>query len=113
MHGPENPEKSNGKLPPRWCPENNHDQEKNIKCYDAELNATFEGIKTATGEERGREPNRAAPDDVPDLNPQGAPVTDERSIEKHRLSCRVGVRIGRWNVRSMYDRKIDVVKREI
>jgi len=67
----------------------------------------FEGIRTATGEQRGREPNMAAPDDVPNLNPQGWPGTDARSTQKHRLSCRVGVRIGTWIVRSMYEGKLE------
>ena len=72
-----------------------------------------EGILIATGEERTTCSSRTVPDDVLNLNPTGGYSTDVSRTERRVISCKSKERFGTWNVRSMYQGKLEVVKAEM
>jgi hypothetical protein len=109
-----NPEEGNGKPPLRSAKKTNMTTNLNISAMvlDGET-LRPKGTLSATGEEQGMRPNRATPNDVMAPNPSGRVITDESRLEKRVLSCKTRDKIGTWNVRSMYDGKLDIVLSEM
>ena len=76
----------------------------------------LEGSDLDTGEGRTTVTSTCSEDDAGVLKPQGGTAVDnattERTVVSHR-NLREKMRIGAWNVRSMNQGKLDIVKREM
>ncbi len=73
-----------------------------------------EGIRLATGEEQRTSQSSSRRNEVYGPNPQGSSHADVPGNKTRVRSCVRGKsKIGTWNVRSMYQGKLDIVKREM
>jgi len=72
-----------------------------------------EGIFSATEDELTICSSKPVPDDVQNLKPAGGFCSDVSRTERRVFSCKSKERIGTWNVRSMYQGKLEVVKAEM
>ena len=72
-----------------------------------------EGTQAATGEEQRTNTISARIYDVARTKPKGRPVTDASSVKREVRCCKKPHTIGTWNVRTMNQGKLDVVKGEM
>jgi len=72
-----------------------------------------EGTLNATGEERDSRPSSSSIDEEPLLKPKGGKGADVAGSERRKLSCTSKLRVGTWNVRSLYEGKMEVILREM
>jgi hypothetical protein len=70
-------------------------------------------IKLAAGEKRGSGQSTDGSNEGHGLKPKGGPCADTNGEEKLRLSFAEIRKIGTWNVRSMYEGKLEIVKKEM
>ena len=76
----------------------------------------LEGSDLDTGEGRTTVTSTCSEDDAGVLKPQGGTAADNATTERTAVShrnLREKMRIGTWNVRSMNQGKLDIVKREM
>ena len=73
----------------------------------------LEGTQHATEEEPRIIPSTAGVYDVTGIKPHGPPVADVALREKKIRSCKDNLIIGTWNVRSMSQGKLEIVKKEM
>ncbi|CAF1998081.1 unnamed protein product [Rotaria magnacalcarata] len=84
----------------------------NIVLEDETLRS--ESTRPATGEEQRTSTNSARIIyDVVGTKPKGRPVTDASSVKREVRCCKKPHTIGTWNVRTMNQGKLDVVKGEM
>jgi exonuclease III len=72
-----------------------------------------ESSQLATGEEQRQRLNQTRTNEVPRPKPTGSLDTDVTGNEKRSTSFVEKQKIGTWNVRSMYEGKLEVVTREM
>lgn len=68
---------------------------------------------TATGKEQDGESKAIQSNEATGLKPKGCPVADRTGEQRLNLSCKMRMKIGTWNVRSMQSGKMDVIQREM
>ncbi|KAF7241940.1 Solute carrier family 35 member F5 [Varanus komodoensis] len=73
----------------------------------------LEGVQYATGEEQRASTSSARKNEVTESKPKGHSVADVSGGERRVRCCKDLYSIGTWNVRSMNQGKLDVVKQEM
>ena len=73
----------------------------------------LEGTQIATGEEQSTSTSSHGIDDVAGSKPKGRPATDMSRVKMKVRCCKELHTIETWNVRTMNQGKIDVVKAEM
>ena len=73
----------------------------------------LEGTQIATGEEQSTSTSSHGIDDVAGSKPKGRPANDMSRVEMKVRCCKELHTIGTWNVRTMNQGKLDVVKAEM
>ena len=95
-----------------WEPHENHDK---AERYDSGRWATprSEGVQYVTGDEQKAITNSSRKNEVAGPNRKRHSVVDVSSGESKVRCCKEQYYIGTWNVRSMNQGKLDVVKQEM
>ncbi|KAF7254619.1 Craniofacial development protein 2 [Varanus komodoensis] len=89
----------------------NPERQKDMMLEDEPLR--LEGVQCATGEEQKASNTSTRKNEVTGLKPKGQSVVDLSGGERKVRCCKELYSIGTWNVRSMNQGKLDVVKQEM
>ena len=87
--------------------------QRNLSIVPEDEPLRLEGTEKATGEEQSISTNSHGFDDVARSKPKGRPTTEVSRVEMKVRCCKQLHTIGTWNVRTMNQSKLDVVKAEM